>query len=236
MKNTTILTSLLAVSSLMAFAGCGDNNNTTPDAAVKKDAKPIDAPVGPPAPPALGAQIDRLGRPAINTALNRSFEPPATAGHGAAKDAYNTDSNKSGWGAANLAEFTKNLGVLDSLDGACGNAPGYSSPVATTSYDGEEALLADDQLYVDTTQGTCALFLGVELSVLLGLPPSARGCGGRAPSYDVMDFSYSALAAGGQGFVISGGTFTPKVQDGVAAHTGGNATSDTAFPFLAAPH
>src|SRR5438045_6193332 len=43
---------------------------------------------GPPAPPALGAQIDRMGRPAINTALNNTFNADA-ASKGKAKDAYN---------------------------------------------------------------------------------------------------------------------------------------------------
>jgi hypothetical protein len=38
--------------------------------------------------PALGAQVDRMGRPAINTAANNTFNTNAVAAD-AAKDAYN---------------------------------------------------------------------------------------------------------------------------------------------------
>ena len=49
-----------------------------------------------PAAPALGAQIDRLGRPAINTVLNHGFDGSASSA-GAAKDAYNADGSPGGW-------------------------------------------------------------------------------------------------------------------------------------------
>src|SRR6185369_12071168 len=43
-----------------------------------------------PPPPVIGAQIDRFGRPVVNTALNHAFDPDETAA-GLAKDAYNQD-------------------------------------------------------------------------------------------------------------------------------------------------
>ena len=55
---------------------------------------------------------------------------------------------------------------------------------------------ADDQLYVETSKGTCNQYLAVELdTVILSTGGVASSCGGRAPSYDVIDVSYSALAA-----------------------------------------
>lgn len=238
MKTTTILAGALAATLL---AACGDDTSSkTPDAgkrpdAATPDAAPPDAPPPPPAPPALGPQIDRLGRPAINTALNRVFEAPTAAGHGEAKDAYNTAASPGSWASMFRAEIKKNAAILDSLDTVCGNAPGYAGPASMTSYDLEGSLLADDELYVNSAVGNCALFLGVELSVLINPAPptTVTGCGGRAPSYDVIDFSYSALAAGLAGFDAM---LKPKIKDGVDAHTGTNATSDTTFPFLAAPH
>jgi hypothetical protein len=236
MKTTTILTSLLTASSLFALA-CGDNNSNTPQDAPKKpiDAKPIDAaidaPPAPPAPPALGTQIDRVGRPAINTAVNRTFEAPS-APQGAAKDAYNHDSNQAGWitNTTYQAAFATSLAILDGLYGVCGDAPAVSSPPSATSYASEIGLLADDEIYVDTAQGACNLFLAVELRQALQVA-AAPGCGGRAPSYDVIDASYSALTGGLLAF--DSATLQPKVHDGVSAHTD---TSDTTFPFLGAPH
>ena len=51
-------------------------------------------------------------------------------------------------------------------------------------------------------------------------------CGGRAPLYDVIDTSYSVLAAG----ALSG------VGDGVPVPTGDKAPSATDFPFFAEPN
>ena len=68
------MTKILSVSLLVLSASCGDDGAAkTPDAAKQIDApKQIDA-TPPPAAPTLGTQIDRLGRPAINTALNHAF-------------------------------------------------------------------------------------------------------------------------------------------------------------------
>src|SRR5262245_14446261 len=98
---------ILAVAAV-ALTGCGDNTKL-PDA--KPDATP--------SAPTLGAQIDRMGRPVVNTGLNHGFDP--TAAGAAAKDTYNQDSNKQTW-LANVPEFAKNLALIDLLDtGVCGN-------------------------------------------------------------------------------------------------------------------
>ena len=84
-------------------------------------------------------------------------------------------------------------------------------------------VLADDQLYVNTDSGDCSGngYLAVEADALGVLPNDL--CGGRAPSYDVMDRSYSALAAG----VLAG--VTDAIDEDDATH------DPDAFPFLAAP-
>jgi hypothetical protein len=62
-----------------------------------------------------------------------------------------------------------------------------------------------------------------------GQPPgNPTSCGGRAPTYDVIDMSYTVLAAG-IGPALSTTTW---VSDGV---TTGGANNDT-FPFLATPN
>ncbi len=230
MTTHTILIAILTVGA----AACGDNHNNN-DAAAGSDAAQI------PNAPALGAQIDRLGRPAINTALNHAFDPTA-ATKNAAKDAYNAQSDPSTWAnAANAGQFAANLAILDSLDTVCGNQVEYNAQpegggtAAADSYATLTGLLLDDQLYLDSTQTSCNLYLAAELNVVTGAQ-TFNDCGGRAPSYDVIDVTYSAVAAGLAGFTITTTSVTPKIGDLVGPHTGANATSDTTFPFLAAPH
>lgn len=252
-------------------AACGDNKQR-PDARVRDDGPPADAYCSNcPAAPTLGAQIDRMGRPTINTALTHGFSVPATAAP--EKDEYNQDSNPSGWVAANAAEFMKNLAIIDSLDtGLCGNGlcetgevnvgpiggqilcaadcptanqigdidtgcgnqvlyntmPGGGGDPAAESYQTLAGILAADELYVDLSRSTCAFYLAVEFGVATALGNTT--CGGRAPSYDVIDFTLSAAAVGIQGFVQPG--FVPKFGDGATVH---DDLTDT-FPFLGAPN
>ncbi len=228
-------TILLAILTVGAFA-CGDNNSNKPDGnGSGSDSGQI------PAAPALGAQIDRLGRPAINTALNHAFDPTA-ATKNAAKDAYNAQSDPSTWAStANAGQFAANLAIFDALDTACGNQVLYNgSPTGggaakADSYSTLTGILLDDQLYLDSTQTACKLYLATELNVVSG-GQTFNDCGGRAPSYDVIDVTYSAVAAGLAGFTITSTSVTPNIGDNVGPHTGTNATSDTNFPFLAAPH
>ena len=231
----------------LALAACGNSNNNSP----------ADAPVTPnpdafvpPAPPKLGPQIDRMGRPAINTALNHSFDANDTTKQ-QAKDNYNAATDPSMWATLQLtvaqdvvaAQFEGNLGVIDSLDSdastsGCSSAkndatveqPLYNkSGAAGAAYQTLAGALADDELYVYTGVGTCTTYLGVEGAFILGAP-NPTDCGGRAPSYDVIDVSYTALAIG-LGPVLAG-TLVP---DGITSDDAPK-SDDAAFPFLGSPH
>jgi hypothetical protein len=256
MNKKHILFALAAVA-VIPLVNCGDNASS-PDARTKKDGNGSGSNF-PPAP-ALGAQIDRMGRPAINTALNHAFDPdPTMASKGAAKDAYNQDTSIATWAATYVPgrdNFAYNLGLIDAvdgglncLDGACSSAVGSGGcgnqvlyngvltgggTAAADSYTTLAAILADDELYVDTTKGTCGLYLAVEFGFASSL--GNQTCGGRAPSYDVMGVSYTALGIGLTGFKTSDGSFTPFVSSGVTGVSFHTDTSDAAFPFLGAPH
>jgi hypothetical protein len=244
-KLSFFLVALLAVA-------CGDNlKPNTNDSGVADGSGG-----GFPAAPTLGVQVDRMARPAINTALNHGFDPTPAAG--TAKDAYNQDGSPGGWQAAYVAQFAGNLAVLDALDtgitcvngtcgpatvptagDGCGNQVEYNGQIggggtpAADSYTTLAGLLANDELFLDTTKAMCDLpnhqnYLGVEFNVLT----SAGGvtCGGREPHNDVIDTSYAALAIGLNGFNNS--TFTPAFGDGVGPHT----DLLDAFPYLGPPH
>jgi hypothetical protein len=233
----------------LALAACGNDNNT----------KPVDAPVAPPdafvppAPPTLGAQIDRMGRPAINTALNHTFDGNDTSKQ-QAKDIYNHAADPTAWATLPLgtpsdtvtAEFAGNLGVIDSLDSSssasgCSSArtdPNIQQPLygkaGTTgglAYAALATALADDELYLYTGTATCTFYLGVEGATILGLT-APTDCGGRAPSYDVIDVSYTALAIGLGPILAKSGL----VGDGVSADGDAHPSNDTTFPFLGAPN
>jgi hypothetical protein len=180
---------------------------------------------GTPAPPALGDQLDRMGRPAINTALNKVIEPVSTEKQ-AGKDAYNHDPTASNWPAQYGGEFAANLAIFDGLDTMCGNQLLYSpSDAGANPYANLAGALASDWLIVDTTKTECG-YLGVEGPVL---GTGTGNCGGRKLTDDVIDVSYSGLAAGTSGF--PGGV--PAVGDNVDAND--VAFTDT-FPYLAAPN
>jgi hypothetical protein len=260
--NTKI--TLLGLTSL-ALVGCGDNKSI-PDAARRRDSAPADAYCSNcPAAPTIGTtQIDRMGRPAISTALVKSFNdetPTSTAGD-AAKDAYNADKSVATWPTTYAPELATNLAILDLLDGGldgngiceigktmianaadcpntvtgsaplgCGNQIAYSGAGTNNlmAYGALGGLLADDRLYVDTSRTTCGLYLAVEFGVVTGAGNTT--CGGRAPAYDVIDFTYSVTALGIRGFSTDG-MFTPQFGDGVVAHT----DLLPSFPYLGTPH
>lgn len=240
MTNLTKLS--LAASLVASLAACGDNTKV-PDAGIH-DGPTVDA--GFPAAPTLGMQIDRMGRPAVNTALNSLLTTDAVLKK-AKKDAYNQAATPAMWKTTVLnaavpadtvlAEFAGQIGLFDVLDqgvvgitgAGCGNAVQYMGPPSATSYLGLASLLADDELYVDTAKLTCNFYLSLEVEVAASVPHSQ--CGGRTPLHDVIDTSYSLLAAGVGGFEV--GSFAPKIGDGVAAHT--DVSNDT-FPFLGTPH
>lgn len=175
-----------------------------------------DGPLGAGNPPRLGAQIDRAGRPAISTALVATFNADQTA-KDAAKDAYNAASDPTEWAANFQAQFMTSLAILDALDGTCGNQ--LLADGTATRYAALAGVLLDDRLYVNTASGTCGTYLGVEAQHLGAVTDG--GCGGRTPNDDVIDRSYSVLAAG----LLTG------VDDTITADDATHSTS--AFPFMA---
>ncbi len=197
----------MGVADMGVNADMGGNNNpdmgSNPDMGMNM----------PPAPPTLGTQIDRAGRPAITTGLIAPFA--ADMDQVMPKNNYNAASFS--MGDQFQTEIRANLAIYDSLDTVCGNqAFADMMEMGPERYDTLANALALDVLVVNSDNGTCSQYLGVELGVM-------TDCGGRAPSYDVMDVTYSALAIG----MASG------VGDGVDSDDA--AQSDTTFPFLAAP-
>jgi hypothetical protein len=204
-----------------------------------------------PAPPTLGTQIDRFGRPAINTALTDPFWDDGVQTleqHHARQDAYNASSDPAAWASLVLDAaqnktvvqlFSSYLAIYDALDGnsdgnaatgtttGCGNQLGFD---ATTGYATLATVLANDQLWVNTASGTCQGYLSLEAATLASTTPT--DCGGRTPLYDVVDITYSALANGA--FVTAGcdtGTSSCTLGDGVATDADSMPSAST-FPFL----
>jgi hypothetical protein len=164
--------------------------------------------------------IDRMGRPAINAALIGTFAADTNTTN-AAKDSYNVSLQASWSGySANIAS---SLAILDGLDAQCGNQLLAASTDAAGRYNTLAGVLAADELFVNTASTTCGQYLAVEANAVNVVPNN--DCGGRAPTYDVIDTSFSVLAAG----ALTG------VTDGINADGDGNIHSNTSFPFLAAP-
>jgi len=89
-------------------------------------------------------------------------------------------------------------------------------------YDALASVLADDQLYIFSDRGNCGVYLGAEAEVVGELPPGDGGCGGRTLDDDVIDRSYSVLAAG----ILTG------VDDTITSNDVENLDE---FPYLAPP-
>ena len=172
-----------------------------------------------PAAPDLGVQIERVGRAAINTAVVDPFNLD-DADHGLVQDGYNAVSDPSEWGQFSTRMAT-NLAILDGLDTVCGNQLLAGPAAEPGRYDALAGVLADDRLFVNTASATCGQYLAVEAD-FLGI--SNDDCGGRTPSYDVVDVSYSVLATG----ALTG------VGDGIPSDVDG--APSTSFPFLNAPN
>jgi hypothetical protein len=250
-KTIVSIGSALVALGVMSVAGygCGDDDTATPT----KDSGTVVTPeggtmeTGPgadtgtknPAPPTLGAQIDRMGRPAINTALTGTFDPNPTT-KGAKKDAYNQDTAASGWNPKYIPEQAANLAVFDGLDTKCGNQflaqdAGTAAGPNTAVYGALAGITADDRLWLNTAATTCNQYLGVEATFAAthGLLPAGlampNDCGGRSLAFDVIDITYSIVATGTTGLPNAVGT----VSDGVDADP--IKTAATAFPYLAPP-
>jgi hypothetical protein len=174
-----------------------------------------------PRPPALGPQIDRMGRAGVNTAVTDPFNLNSTT-KGASLDGYNASSAPAQWGTQYAARFAANLAILDSLDAVCGNQLLAGPAAVAGRYGTLASVLADDQLYVNTGSGACNVYLAVEANAV-GI--ANNDCGGRTPVVDTIDRTYSVLAAG----ALTG------VTDGVDRDADG-AHSTTSFPFLLPPN
>jgi len=174
-----------------------------------------------PPPPALGPQIDRMGRAGVNTAVTDPFNLNSTT-KGANQDGYNAASVPAQWGTQYAARFAGNLAILDSLDTVCGNQLLADPAAMAGRYGTLASVLADDQLYVNTNSGACDVYLAVEANAV-GI--TNDDCGGRTPIVDTIDRTYSVVAAG----ALAG------VTDGVDRDADG-AHSTTSFPFLLAPN
>lgn len=198
----------------------GDDTSTGDDTMMVEDTTPgVDPGLrGANNPPTLGAQVDRAGRAAISTALVATFEADADIA-GAAKDAYNAASPDS-WGT--FADgIAGNLAILDAIDANCGNQLLADDDNADGRYATLASILSDDQLYVNSGSGTCGVYLGLEAEIVGAIGEGDGGCGGRMPADDVIDRSYSVLAAG----ILTG------VDDTITEDDKG---FDDTFPFLKA--
>ena len=99
---------------LFAVAGCGDDTSKTM----------LDMATASNPPPKLGAQIDRMGRPAINTALSNPFDTVAGSSTDAVKDAYNAESSPAMWQSKFRTNMEASLAILDAADTVCGKLRG----------------------------------------------------------------------------------------------------------------
>ena len=203
MKNLNSILLMTSLAMVSALSGCGE-----------------------PTVPSLGKQIDRTGRPAINTALNNTFNGDADAAN-AAKDAYNADGNVAGWQAAYSSDLATSLAILDSADTVCGNQllaseAGTDGTIPADRYSALAGIFADDRLYMHTDLSNCG-YLGLELWIVGGQVGTPGGCGGRMLGDDVIASSYSALVSG------ESSRIDDTILEDSATH------SDTEFPFVAAP-
>lgn len=237
MKKTTLLsfgTAVLsaAIISFIAY-GCGDDDSGVtpkPDSGTSSSggssggSSGTDAPSIPPKP-TLGQQIDRMGRPGVNTALQQTFTGDST--RSAAQNAYNADSDKANWVTKYKANFASSLAIYDGVDTNCGNQV-FAAPAdagadgAAEKYGTLASVLADDRLWLDTSAAACGdVYLAVELNATGAVPNS--DCGGRTLKADVIDTTYTALATDLDNPVGD------RI-DRVVAKTNG-----TTFPYLSAP-
>lgn len=205
---------------------------------------------GPPAAPELGEQLERMGRPGINTATVDTFivvgdagiAPSDDATRSDSEDAYNAAANGSADAQAFITTQAAQLTVLDSLDGTCGNQPlwgfGADEGDCDDSVTGQPlvcygtlaTVLNDDQLWVKTTYDSCGIYLGVEADAAASLGsaqlPANEDCGGRRPVDDVINTTYSVVSG------LVGGDPLFAFDDGITAPA--DLHPDT-FPYLADP-
>jgi len=209
----SMLTSALALGmTCVALGSCND------DGATDTETLRAEGALGKRNPPPIGERIDRAGRPAITAALISTFNPE---GQATVRDAY----NRSGQLNEDFTEtIEQSLGVLDGLDEVCGNQLLAGAAENQPRYRPLATVLLDDQLYLHSERvGAPSVYLGLEAELVIGSETISGGGGGRTPGYDVIERSYSVLAAG----ALSG------VDDGVGSDD--EAHDEDEFPFLAEP-
>jgi hypothetical protein len=220
MKNTPMRLASCLLTALVLCACNGDDNDDGDAVNTAGSANLLPAPIpgarGANAPPVLGQRIDRAGRPAITAALVSAFEADAdTKSRDVA--AYNTSGLSN---PAFLATIQTSLGILDGLDGNCGNQL-LADPMGQRYVPLAQVLL-DDQLYLNSNRRG-SVYLGVEAEAVQLVGDGGGAGGGREPGDDVIARSYSVLAAG----AFSG------IDDGVPSDD--QTHNPDVFPFLAAP-
>jgi len=164
--------------------------------------------------------VDRMGRPAINTALTDRF----SAGHDAAAEAYNVNHDDTTWDAMYAADFAASIAIYDAIDTVCMNqAFSCDDETDAACYGVFAGVLADDKLWLDTDYTTCVTYLGVEADAT-GLLAN-DDCGGRRPVDDVIQRTYSLLVNGS----------LADIDDGIAVEPE-TLAADGTFPYLGAPN
>jgi len=167
--------------------------------------------------PAIGAPIDRIGRPLTGNALLGPLDPEDVSDR--RKEAYNR-ATRADWPQF-AKDIQRTLGLYDGFDGVCGNqwrADRNAQP--SMRYRVLAETLADDRLWVNSASKTCTRFLAVEFAAA---GSASADCGGRTPNDDAIDVYRSLLVDG----TIDG------VDDGVEHDDKTHSASE--FPFLAAP-
>lgn len=179
-------------------------------------------------PPVLGDQVDRMGRPAINTALNNTFADDATRAE--AEDAWNQNDNPGQWVEAFSADVAAATAIYDGANTLCDDNTITSCQDPTVEnevcYETISQVLADDRLWMNTTFNSNTLYLGVEAEALGILPAGTADVGGRRPIDDVIDRSYSVLALG----AVTG------LDDNIPVKAATQAAYEAGFPYLAEPN
>jgi hypothetical protein len=209
----------LCLASLAAF-GCKEEDNGGDTDSTTETLQPIEGALGRanrPDTPA-SARIDRAGRPAITAALISTFNPDAQEDD---LDRYNKSGNAN---SAFVPIMEASLGILDGLDRNCGNQLLAGANPDQRRYQPLATALVDDQVYVQSDRpGSGSVYLGVEAETLGAIGAGQGSGGGRVPGDDVIERSYSVLAAG----ALRG------IDDGVGSDDAQH-DIDT-FPFLAGP-
>jgi hypothetical protein len=153
------------------------------------------------------AQIDRMGRPAINTVFNGLLLPSSSVYNGLEKDAFNFQRPN--------ADAGTTTGNVTTVLNAIGNVLTANGATAYTG--GEVAAIASVLLPDELT-----LTLGSNAGFASGTSLGTLGLNGRKLGDDVIDAEFALLT----NFVITTG-------DGVNAN---DATLSSSFPYLAGPH